>query len=212
MEKIKGGAMEESEEGNLICKIYDAMNNTNAQVSWFVAFGTLLYFIRDKNMGKKFKTDFDIAVFLTPGSNWNAFMLGMEERGFHKKRVIINDVTNQPLQAVFSREEVGFDFDLFFMIESGNYIWHTFDTKMENPRKGIPSEYVFKGVEKAAFHGGTIKYLWNDLSPGLNFPIKYGTLLDKWYPGWFIPDARFGQSKCDRIVKMSSCKDIKELS
>lgn len=194
--------MANEKEAHDLVKVLNALGASEAPM-WFVAFGALLWFIRDKNMGKPFKTDLDIAII---GGEPDRMVERMKMY-LPLKRVIINNVSKQPFQAVFG----GWcSVDVFFMFEENGLIWHTYDYKMEFPKNGIPSSYTFKGVSKSAFAGPIQKYLWNELIPPFNFPCKYGTLLDRWYENWFIPDSNFGQSHADKIITLPDCKHLED--
>jgi len=114
---------------------------------------------------------------------------------------------------VFESERLdlkGVGVDIFFWIKSGNNYWHTYDRKLEFPKNGIPSEYYFKATPALAFKGEPYRYVWEEIAVPINVPRLYGTLLDIWYPGWFIPDRNFGQSRAVKEVKVKSCKNLKE--
>lgn len=177
-------------------------------MKWFFSYGTLLYFIRDFRLGKPFETDYDICLI---NADVQAVMYSMESVGFRLEKKIINDVTKEPLQLVYRHKTMPDKFaDLFFMVETDNHLWHNVDVDMEMPKDGIPKKYVFKGVEKEAFSGEVLKYKWEENIAKVPFPAKYGTLLDLFYPGWFIPDKNFGQSKCQKTIELPHCVQLKE--
>ena len=179
------------------------------EVKWFLSFGTLLYFIRDKNMGVPFEQDFDVSV-LGPCDEKRIINF-MGQWSFEVCNRILNDRTKEPLQLVFKSKSIPFCIDIFFWKKHNDYWWHAYDYYGEHPKSGIPKKYVFKGTPKRFFKGEVWKYNWTDLTGNLNFPNLYGTLLDYWYPGWFVPDKNFGQSK-GTTVKVKTCKDLdKEL-
>jgi len=178
-----------------------------SKLKWFLSYGTLLYYIRDFRMEKPYEWDYDVCLF---NADAEAVMLSMESSGFHLHKKIVNDVTGEPFQLVYKHNRMEKYADLFFMFDVGGYTWHTYDFDMEMPEDGIPKNYRFKGVPSEYFEGEVFKYMWFDNIPKLPFPCKYGTLLDTWYPGWFIPDSNFGQSRCQRIVETKSCVKLTE--
>lgn len=173
---------------------------------WFIAFGALLYFIRDKNLGKKFNTDMDVAILgQIPVDD---VMKAFSQYKFKLVNKVVDDRTGLPFQMTFEYTNEGkkFALDLFFWVKAHGYWWHTYDYHMEE--KKIPREYVFKGTDKRAFEGDIIKMKWAEIAPPVNFPKLYGTLLDIWYPDWLIP--RKGQSQWDKMVRVKNCKNLKE--
>ncbi len=177
----------------------------DVSVRWFMGFGSVLYFIRDRNLKKPYEWDYDACVFPKNEAEINNIMLSMESNGFILEKQVINDVTKCPFQLVYKHKRTQMCADLFMMFEAHGYYWHTYDYKMEFPANGIPSSYFFKGVGKEAFEGTPWKYVWEENIPPLYFPCKYGTLLDVWYPGWYIPDSRFGQSRYEKMIEVPNC-------
>jgi len=171
---------------------------------WFLSYGAVLWYIRDRNMGKPFKQDFDISIF--DGDDFRHIEKFLAEFSFHKKSQFLNDKNGKPFKMVFGGG--AFDIDIFLQFKMNGYYWHTYDYYGEFkdiPRKG----YVFKGIPCELFDADPYKYEWDERIPPVNFPPNYGHLLDIWYPGWFIPDARFGQSKAVKVVKTKNCKNLK---
>lgn len=171
---------------------------------WFISYGALLWFIRDKNMKKKFRQDFDISIF--EDSDLTMIERFFREFGIEKKSEFKNDQTGEPLKMVFESYK---DIDIFMQIKANGYYWHTYDYYgefRETPKKG----YVFKGVPCRLMDGDTWKYSLDDRVPEVHLPQKYGSILDVWYPGWFIPDSRFGQSRAVKTVTLRNCKKLKE--
>ena len=178
---------------------------------WFISFGALLYFVRDRNMGKPFKTDLDVSILgQIPKKEIKA---ACEMYGFELKSKIVDDRTGLPFQMVFEYRDRAsgekYSVDLFFWVHHNKYWWHTYDYHMEftNKRfKGIPKEYVFKGTRESAMQGEIAKYNWLEIVPDVNFPKSYGTLLDIWYPNWIKKQDM--QSQADKIVKLKTCVDL----
>jgi len=180
------------------------------QVKWFISFGSLLYFIRDRNMGVNFEQDFDVSVL--GECDYNRVIEFMGQWSFEVKRRILDDQTKEPLQLVFKSKSIHFVIDVYFWRKYNGYWWHTYDYYGEHPKNGKPSKYVFKGTPKDAMSGEPWKYNWEEITGDINFPKNYGTLLDIWYPGWFVPDANFGQSKAEKKITVKNCKHLdKEL-
>lgn len=176
------------------------------QFKWFYSFGTLLYYIRDKNMGKKFNGDFDISIIGGEEIDASDFIPNMDQFGFKLKRKILNDVTGKPLNLVFEHNDIkGIGIDVYFWVKGGNYYWHSFAEGFAKHEK-----YVFKATPALAFKGKLYKYVWEEIALPINIPNLYGTLLDIWYPGWFIPDRDFGYSRAEKTVETKSCKNLEE--
>ena len=177
---------------------------------WFFSFGTLLYFIRDLKLGKELEGDFDISV-MDKDVNLDEFVANMESYSFKLNSRIIDDKTKKPYQMVFEStfaELKGVEIDIFIWKRVGNLYWHTYDYRMERPSNGIPSRYVFKATPTEPLRGDPVQYIWEEMAMPVNFPRSYGTLLDIWYPGWFIPDRGFGQSRSVREVTVKTCKKL----
>ena len=170
---------------------------------WFVSFGSLLYMIRDKNHGVEFVQDIDISI--VGSHNYEQIDRTLQDNGFQRVSRIKNDQDGSVLFADYKSPN-GLSLDLFFWIESPGYLWHTYDYMREG--KEIPSFYHFKAVPKYMMEGKPYSYSWFDEISPLMVPKYYGTLLDYWYPNWFIPDADFGLSKAMYEVEIESCKDV----
>lgn len=176
---------------------------------WFFSFGTMLYFFRDKNMGIPLWGDIDVSV-LDVKIDADQFAQNMREFGFKLKTKIVDSRNGSPFQMVFGHEyHKGYpDIDIFFWRKGKQCYYHSYDYYMEKPKGGVPSKYVFKGTPTWALKGKPVKYIWLEIAAEMNFPPLYGTLLDIWYPEWFIPDKNFGQSKAVKEVKVKNCQDL----
>lgn len=170
---------------------------------WFISFGTLLYFIRDKKLGRPFKQDIDISLF--GDAPIKSIVSYFSQYSMKPVTHMINDVTKEPLHVVFKAHH---SIDIFVWVKANGYYWHTYDPDMTKDK--IPKKYVWKGTPCELMDGEVWKYHWDERVGALNFPHLYGSLLDYWYPGWLVPDARFGQSKCEKIVTLKTCKNLKE--
>jgi len=185
----------------MICRtVFDKVGS-----KWFVSFGALLYFIRDKKMGLPFEQDIDISI--VGPCNTKQLIQFMDEWSYKPKNMTVNDITKQPMHIVFTSDSIPFAIDVFVWINHNGYWWHTYDYYGEN--KKIPSKYVFKGTPEWAMKGEEWKYIWEEIAGDMRFPFLYGSLLDIWYPGWFVPDRNFGQSK-GKQVTVKTCKDLEK--
>ncbi len=170
---------------------------------WFVSFGSLLYLIRDKKHGIEFNQDIDVSV--VGPHNFEKIDVSLRENGFERVSIIENDQNNEVLFADYKSPN-GLSLDLFFWIETPGYLWHTYDYMREGKRN--PSFYHFKAVPKYMMEGEPYKYIWFDEISPLKIPKYYGTLLDYWYPHWFIPDSDFGTSKTLYKVEVKTCNNL----
>lgn len=185
--------------------VLDILVGSDVRQKWFISFGSLLYVLRDKKLGIEFNQDIDISII--GRHNYEYMRSRLLEDHWDLVKEIRNDVTNEILCADF-RSPNGLSVDLFFWIEVNGYLWHTYDYMNEKPSNGIPTQYHFKPVPKWMMNGDPYPYRWfEEISP-LKVPNKYGTLLDYWYPHWFIPDNEFGVSKCLKIVEPRTCENL----
>jgi hypothetical protein len=102
----------------------------------------------------------------------------------------------------------GLSIDLFVWMEAKGKYWHSYDFWMERPENGIPKKYYFKSCPKELLDAGTYKYEWEIEGAYLKIPKLYGSLLDYWYPNWYIPDENFGQSYALEIITLDSCREL----
>jgi len=200
--------MTEDEEIRLLNHTQFAMDSStkDGPNSWFVAFGALLYFIRDKRMGKPFATDLDICV---PAEMVNVPVMIKAFEGCKftlQKHITIDNGTT--LQATFRKPNGQVDVDVFLLHKCGGMRWHSGALNLERPGvDGSLEKYTFKGVPESLFRE-IVKYTWNARVEKMQFPAQYGSLLDAWYPGWFIPDAKFGQSRAQIVQTVKSMKEL----
>jgi hypothetical protein len=184
------------------------------EIKWFVSFGTMLYYFRDKNMGVPFQGDFDISIL--GKTDWKYIVQSFAEWGYNVRTKLIHDKSGHPFQIVFKHDTFLFDIDLYFWVNANKYWWHTYDYYKEN--KSVPKKYIFKGTPEYAFKGKPFLYPWAEIAQDIQFPYLYGTLLDLWYPGkevdgrmeggWFIPDKNYGQTHAEKIVKLTTCSGL----
>lgn len=220
-------------EKRIVQKINSALSfvpdENGKPIQWFYCFGTLLEFIRSRGQVFDLTHDIDVGVLYSE-ANAESIVKVFEGMGYDKRDVLINDVTKKPLNIHFAANDHTPDIDLFFWVEIGGLLYHTYDYYKE--RNKIPSKYRFKGVpkrlimpkketiaeERKSHREGdrllTEKGVWvysifGDHS-GYEFrcPFSYGTLLDIWYPGWMIEQKHYGQSKSENIIEVTSCKKL----
>lgn len=179
---------------------------------WFFCFGTMLTLVRDKGKFKKID-DVDVGVFFDDFNiryleNW------CKANGFVITRQIIDDITKKHLYvSIEPKNDVktitgSFGLDVFMWRKYNGYYWHTYDVMMERPKNGIPKKYIFKGVPETALN----KIIHIDSIAKTPFhgyvPLKYGTLMDLWYPNWIEKRQECSHTKW--VMTMKSCKDIHE--
>jgi len=193
--------MNKSEEMRYIQYVTSAFDGASLHGGtprWQLAFGALLYFIRDKNMGKPFNTDMDISLFhgdADPARVWR----NMEHLGFRRGNQVV-DSAGDVLKMDFKNPMFGFSIDLFYWKRKDGFYWHTFDSGMEFPKDGRLRKYVFKGTPCYLLDGDEWEYRWFDECDKVHLPRAYGAVLDYWYPGWFIVDKNFGYSRCTNTI------------
>lgn len=192
------------DEARIVDIIGTVLGRPELNAKWFISFGTMLYFFRDKNMGKPFDGDFDVSILGKP--DWQLIVQMFEEWGYHVKTKLVHDKSGYPFQIVFKHDIFLNDIDLYFWVNANKYWWHTYDYYKEG--KKVPKKYIFKGTPEYAFKGEPYLYTWDEIAHDLQFPNLYGTLLDCWYPGWFVPDKNFGQSHAEKVVKLKTCSGL----
>jgi len=165
---------------------------------WQLAFGALLYFLRDKNMGKVLQTDLDVSLFHGDADPVR-INSNMEHLGF-KRRHMVADANGDILKMDFKNAMFNVSIDLFFWKKKDGCYWHTFDKGMEFPKDGKLKSYVFKGTPCYLLDGDEWKYSWHPECQKVFLPKFYGSVLDYWYPGWYIPDSNFGYSQCAQTL------------
>lgn len=188
-----------------VCTVFNYM-----PTKWWFCFGTMLTLIRDEGKFKKID-DVDVGVFYDDFepryiTNW------CKSNGFVITKHIVDDITRKPLYySIEPMEDIQkitgkFALDVFMWIKYKGFYWHTYDVKMEKPSNGIPRKYIFKGVPENAFSD----IIHIDSIAGTSFhgyvPLKYGTLLDLWYPNWIVKREECSHAKW--VMSMDSCKEI----
>jgi len=185
---------------------YQVMSVMRAK--WFVCFGTLLGLIRDNGVVKG-DDDIDIGMYyedLTKngGDGYRRLVLLFKKWGYKIKheirpRGIIPDI---PLNIHFTHKELP-DLDIFAWYKYKKIRYHTYD--VDHTKEVKPKEYTLKGV-MAEWLDETIMMKFPFLSKQIGVPLRYGTLLDEWYPNWGVPQK--GESKTRWVKKVRDFKSI----
>ena len=179
---------------------------------WWFCFGTMLTLVREKGEFKK-HDDVDIGVFY---DEYEPRLIEnfAQSTGWEIKNKIVHDVSGKPLFMSLTPNEDAkraygnVHVDIFAWVKFEDHYWHTYDVKMEKPKRGVPHRYIFKGVESWIFDSGFVNR--DNVAGGMihgYIPLKYGTLLDRWYPDWLVK--REEVSHADRTIRMKSCKGFK---
>ncbi len=189
------------------------------RATWFLAFGSLLWFVRDRERyDRPFATDLDIIVNhgeVDPA----AINAGLTGYGFvESKRTL--DRSGNILEQVFSSTDpryIDCDIDIWYQVEAQGFCFHGLPYTKE------AGTTLFKGVASWRFHGGVIAYPFPgaEVAPPIYIPEHFGSLLGAWYPpqydaqgnpipctGWISHNPEYGQSKCEIALTV---KDIREL-
>ena len=190
---------------------------------WFISFGALLWFIRDRLLGVPLEQDIDISMFY--GDLKRDYLIGkFREYGYELRDELLENYGRRPLKMTFKPTDPSLykvDIDIFFWIVGKKYCWHTYD--MYNRGKTMLDEYQFKGTPREYLMGDTVSHVWEEIAPTVKLPEKYGSLLDTWYPpqrdadgkiipgtGWLVRNRKYGQSKCDATRNIKDCKNLLE--
>lgn len=197
-------------------------------LKWFLCFGTLLSVIRDKCFD--ISQDIDIGVI---GPIDDIFQQQYDQGNVNN--FIKSNHTGKILKFDYRTPE-GVHIDVFRWVKFKGMYWHTLDYKMEFPKNGVPSEYLFKSMPKEVFdidqkeimakiedtkyynqgrstmtkHGTWYKSLPEAPTEGIDFtlPYMYGYFLDIAYPDWATERKQFGQSKGYTEIKVKGCKGL----
>ena len=203
-----------------ISTFFDAFN-----IKWFLCFGTLLSFVRDKKFN--LNTDIDIGV-VGPIDNLKRQISNQ----YQIQHYIKSDNTGKILNFTYIDTNNSSTIDVFSWVEFKGMYWHTYDTMMEFPSNGILSKYVFKSMPKNVFDvdkkkiksyqeklafgramtdHGTWKHVLHELPAEgieLSLPYNYGYFLDIAYPDWATTREQFGVSLGYSEMKVDSCKGL----
>jgi len=188
-------------------------------MKWFFCFGTMLSIVRSDMrvaQGKEPKfpkkcDDVDVGVFY---DEFQPIYITnfCKSNGWVVDNRIVSDTTGKTLyMGLKPREDVAdmmgnVHVDIFCWVKHDGYYWHTYDVDMKRPKNGKLKRYTFKGVPAWAIDGGVVERVNIGGSHHCGFiPLKYGTLLDLWYPDWLVPRECVSEGEV-RVVK--SCKEI----
>lgn len=193
-------------------------------VKWFLCFGTLLSFVRDK----KFNIDQDVDIGVIGSGNYIASLV----RTRHEINHVVRDDHTQEIVNFNYIDGNNVVIDVFVWRKWGGMCWHTYDTLMQNTKSGFLSEYVWKGIRSSVFetdpkviekrqqdlkYGRVMKSdgTWRHALPEcpgegveLCLPDNYGSFLDYAYPDWCTERKQFGVSECEAIKKVKTCKGL----
>jgi len=188
---------------------------------WFISFGTLLWFVRDRLLERPFEEDIDISMIYGAVKRED-LIAKFGEYGYQLESEVLDNYHRKPLQMVFKPVAPGLwptNLDIYFWVIGHEFAWHTYD--MFNRGVSIMDEYTFKGTPRALIEAPTLPMVWEEIAPTIQFPSKYGSLLDVWYPPnkdhlgnyiinscWMIQNKQYGQSKFDTMKTIKSCKDM----
>lgn len=208
---------------NIAMQLRAAIDNT--QQKCFLAFGTLLFWVRDHQF--VVEDDIDIGVIGDPQAVDAAFS-GV----FTPIARVVDDATGQPYQITYSSSLCSASIDVYFWKKKDGHYFHTYNHNHVDAPNGVLPEYEFKGIPASCFDVGQgtiemyqedIRYgrdmtdsgCWNKLVPqipeeGIAFPLPfaYGWALDNWYPDWVTKRSQFGVSEAPNRFTVKSCKDI----
>lgn len=189
---------------NYISNIMLSMRDVNdVQQRWQLAFGTLLYFIRDKELKYPYEQDIDISMFYDDGIDTAKLIRFFESHQLRMTKHIKDDVHNRTLYLSFYPEKdllnrlPACGIDIFFWYKYDNYYYHTYG-----------EDKIFKGIPCSYLDGKEWKYLWWEDGLPIYLPHNYGACLDYWYPDWYTKRKNFGTSKSKRIVRLKSIRDF----
>lgn len=198
-----------------LCPVINASYNRDA----WACFGTLLTYVRDKGKFER-EDDIDLGVFFETYEPVH-FLNMTHSRGWDMDNHVLDDTNRKPMYMSITPQKDtktltgDIAIDIFAWREWKGYYWHTYDMDMVKPSKGILRRYTFKGVPKWMFDGGMIP--WENVSDtGMHLwvPLKYGSLMDYWYPsrggtdvGWLKPKQCVSES--DAIITMKTCDGFK---
>ena len=188
----------------------------------FLAFGSLLHFIRDRQLC--LTEDIDIGIVTDDSWKVGRAIADVLGSGGHT----LTDDQGQVWQASYP-SGFGPILDVFFWRKKGGMYYHTYDGDPGHP----PVDYLFKGIPAACFdvdtqtieayqrdmrYGRTMsdKGTWMKVVPGIEeecielpLPFAYGQCLDWWYPEWATERKQFGVSDAAHRFTTKTCKGIK---
>lgn len=172
---------------------------------WQLAFGTLLYFVRDRAAGKPYTQDFDISMHFDD-VNQEKLVACFDRYGFTLKGNLKSGIPGKSLHMSFAptsdnmRWAGASNIDIFFWYEASGKYWHCYEVR--------DGKFIMKGIDKNLLDGRAWRYYWYDDLLPCYLPRNYGHCLDFWYPGWMIPMPRFGTSMTKYIVPVGQLKAL----
>jgi len=190
---------------HMLCSVIPQMGSR-----WFFCFGTMLTLVRDKG---KFpdRDDVDIGVFYEETGE-ECIRQICQLCGLKENKRITNDIDKKPLYVSLSpnkdcAQDVGdVHIDIFFWYKHRKQRYHTYDINFESPKSGIPKTYYFKGIDASLLEEyARIENISGSMMEG-KIPLRYGTLLDIWYPHWL--QRRKEVSAAPYILKCKSCSEL----
>jgi len=221
-----------------LINLMEDINNTISGMGHkcFICFGTLLEYIRHHTIDL---STGDIDIGIIGGEDQVVKAFDSRKGRFKRTGLVVDDVTKTPLKASYSikfitdwsKETPEITVDLFFWKKVGGYYYHCFDENQQNPKDGVLSKYIFKGIEASCFdldssvaldyikdinfgRGMNKNGTWNHMLQSelrplfIPVPYQYGKCLDVWYPDWAI-SRNTGTSQAQKIQKVKSCADLR---
>lgn len=185
-----------------LSNIMNTLKNADGyNIRWFVCFGTLLHWLRDKRVDKG---DLDLGVFqedIVP----KYFVDQFTQWGFELQERV-DDFDGKPLKFIFKpTKDSGMgktNVDIFGWVKNGHYRYHAYNINFEKLKKRKLNEYTFKGIRAKFIEERIVQDMWPNTNRVLKAPFYYGSLLDEWYPGWRTENPKFGQSASRYVVKL----------
>jgi hypothetical protein len=208
---------------NIASTIQAACDSMNTK--WFLSFGSLLHFVRDRELN--LEEDIDIGIIGNAEQAISALSAFVTPT-----HAVRNDVTGEPFSITFKHEHLGFVLDLFVWKRKDGMLYHAYDHTMTFPANGILSEYQFKGIPAHCFdvdqptiemYQKDIRYgramtnfgTWKHAVPQIEeegielcLPFFYGACLDHWYSEWLTKRPQFGVSLAAHTFTTKSCAGI----
>ena len=201
---------------SLFSSLIDCSREAGIQDAFFPGFGTLLGIIREGNI-KSHDHDLDMCILrdkITKEQE-EKYYNACEKRKLFRYRKRIEKRTNGRYEWIslcpVPREKEGVKSCNWFFFEHKGYMWHTkgkgWVRKFDKQRYEFDDSYhsVGKGIDAGLFD--TLIDCPVDFF-GLSFkiPLKYGTILDEWYPNWAFPK-RGGASSRQRVLVIKDWGD-----
>lgn len=180
--------------------------------SWFVSFGSLLNLVRDRG---KLSGDLDLSMMYGSIESEERFLRTMLEYGYHPKE-IIKAHNGSLLKMCFKNQDTrmfgDYNIDIFFWFQAGDYLYHSYDYFKEGvgPDNTL-CRYMCKGTPVTYFDGGRIMAPWPGTKYEIPIPLKFGHMLDYWYPNWLVEMVQFGVDSTSMSKAMVEVDDPEEL-